>query len=123
MSAEERAIMPSVKRNSESSWAAYLAHTRAFEVQTKSKMDERPKKPYEVAYHAIQVIYFDNDHVFTGPELARVWSGMRRFGEHHVVGAFWQRKGDNFNLGKEARFALGSLEFIQPMLNGADPIY
>lgn len=92
-------------------------------MQTTSKKEKRPKRPYEVDYHAIQVIYFDNDQVFTGPELACVWSGMRRFGEHQVAGAFWQRKGDNFNLGKKARFALGSLEFIQPMLNGDDPIY
>jgi hypothetical protein len=89
-------------------------------MRNKPKADE---KSYKVDYHLLQVIYFDKDHVFTGPEFARIWSGFRVFGEHQAVGAFWRRKGDSFNIGKEARCSLGSLEFVEPMLDGSNPIY
>lgn len=81
------------------------------------------KEPYRVDYHLIQVIYFDNDSVLTGPEFANVWSGMKIFGRGNVVGSFWRRKGYEFTNGKEARFELGSLEHVEPMLNGSEPIY
>lgn len=78
---------------------------------------------YHVNYHVLQVIYSCTGFVFTGPEFARVWAGMSLFGRHRVVGGFWQRTNGNFNLGKEARFELGSLEHVEPMLNGLEPIY
>ena len=81
------------------------------------------KEPYRVDYHVIQVIYFDNDSVLTGPEFASVWSGMSIFGKDKVVGSFWRRKGYEFTSGKQARFELGSLEHVEPMFNGTDPIY
>jgi|GEM_PF-1447905 len=79
--------------------------------------------PYRVAYHTIQTIYFDFDSPLTGPELIHTWKGMRAFGQHQVVGAFWQRQGDRLNIGAEAKFELGSLDYVLPMLNGIDPIY
>ena len=100
-----------------------MGHTRAFEMQRKLKKQDGPYQPYKVDYHVLQVIYFDDHHVLTGPEFAQVWLGMRRFGVHKVIGCFWQRKDDIFNIQKEARFHLGSLEFVQPMLNDDDPIY
>lgn len=82
------------------------------------------KEPYRVEYHVIQVIYFDNDSVLTGPEFADVWSGMKIFGrKDKVVGSFWRRKGWEFTSCGEARFELGSLERVEPMLNGSEPVY
>lgn len=81
------------------------------------------KEPYRVDYHIIQVVYFENDSVLTGPEFANVWSGMKIFGREKVVGTFWRRKGWDFTIGDEARFELGSLEHVEPMLNGSEPVY
>jgi hypothetical protein len=67
----------------------------------------------------MQVIYFDEGNALSGPEFARVWAGLRCFGEEKVVGAFWQETG----YPKEARFDLGSLEYVEPLLNGDDSIY
>ena len=77
---------------------------------------------YQVEYHVLQVIYFDNDHVLTGPEMAQIWSGMRVFGDEKVIGAFWRRNGYAINSSGQARFRLGSLEHLEPMLNGAEPV-
>lgn len=92
-------------------------------MQNKSIREDNSNKPYEVGYHILQVVYFDADNVFTGHELASLWSGMRIFGEHRVVGAFWQRNENANNIGKEARFELGSLEYLEPMVHGLDPVY
>jgi hypothetical protein len=94
-------------------------------MRSKSSSKGEPITPYKVDYHVIQVIYFDDNRVFSGPEMVRLWSSMSVFGTRKVVGAFWRREQGtyNFQIGKEARFSLGSLEFLNPMLNGEEPVY
>ena len=62
------------------------------ERQRESKPEGRQRPAYQVEYHVLQVIYFDNDHVLTGPEMARVWSGMRAFGDEKVIRTFLATK-------------------------------
>jgi hypothetical protein len=77
---------------------------------------------YKVDYHAIQAVYFGEERVLSGPELAEIWSGTRMFGDETAIGAFWH--GDGEVPEKLPQFQLGSMELVAPLLaRGPHPIY
>lgn len=79
------------------------------------------KQPYRVDYHVMGVSYFAAGLELSGPELARLWSGTRIFGQHKVTGAFWH-EGSVPKI--DSQFELGALEQLQPLLDiGTHPIF
>src|SRR5262249_29253140 len=57
----------------------------------------------------------------SGPDFARLWSGMTVFGKHQAGGGFWHEGTDP---GRQRSIELGSLEFVHPLLQrGPQPIF
>jgi hypothetical protein len=79
------------------------------------------KEPYRVQYHVVATIYLERGRELSGPDFARLWSGMSVFGKHRAGGGFWHEGTDP---GEQRDVDLGSLELVEPLLErGARPIF
>ena len=49
------------------------------------------KEPYRVEYHVVATIYLEPGRELSGPDFARLWSGMTIFGRERGAGGFWHK--------------------------------